>query len=182
MKPDRRLVFLGILASLLLTACGGGNSNNSSQSFVSGNGTVTFKSPESRKSAPDLTGRTLDGGKYEMVRGRVTVVNVWASWCAPCRAEAPALASLSQTFSSASFVGILTRDNIPSAKAFVRRFKVPYPTLIDDSILLRFQGALAANAIPTTLVIDKKGRVAARISGQITVASLTDIIEKVSAE
>ena len=182
MKRYKRLTILGIIVSILLTACGAGNSTSSSLNFIAGNGTVTFKAPESRKAAPDISGLTLDGTRYEMARGRVTILNVWASWCAPCRAEAPALVSLSKTYSEVSFVGILTRDNIGSAKAFVRNYKVPYPSLIDDSSLLRFQDSLAANAIPTTLVIDKKGRVAARISGEITVASLTNIIVKVSAE
>jgi hypothetical protein len=59
---------------------------------------------------------------------------------------------------------------------------VPYPTIIDDSILIGFKGSLPANAIPSTVVLDKNGRVAARISGVVTVASLTQLIERVSAE
>jgi thiol-disulfide isomerase/thioredoxin len=143
---------------------------------------VTFKSPAARKMAPSISGATLGGGTYAMVLGRVTVINVWASWCAPCRAEAPALVSLSQKFSEVSFVGILTRDNESTANAFVKRFGIPYPTLVDDSVLLGFRNSLPANAIPSTVVIDKKGRVAARISGEITVASLSDLIKRVSAE
>jgi thiol-disulfide isomerase/thioredoxin len=182
MKSSLRLVLLGISASLLLSACGGGSSTGASQSYVAGNGSITFKSVDARKSAPALSGKTLDGGNFALVSGRVTVVNVWASWCAPCRAEAPALASLSQSNPKVSFVGILTRDNESTARAFVRRFSLPYPTLVDDSVLLGFRGSLSANAIPTTVVIDKKGRVAARISGEITVASLTDLIDRLSAE
>ena len=81
-----------------------------------------------------------------------------------------------------TFIGILTRDNPPTAEAFQRRLGIPYPTLIDDSILLGFKGSLAANAIPSTVVIDREGRVAARISGEVTVASLSQLIESVSAE
>ena len=182
MKPDKRLAIIGISATLLLTACGGGNSPSGSQSFISGNGAVTFKSPGSRKPAPEISGVTLDGANYLAQKGKVTVINVWASWCAPCRAEAPTLASLSQSFQEVSFVGILTRDNESTARAFVKRFKLPYPTLVDDAILLGFAGSLSANAIPTTIVLDKQGRVAGRISGEITVASLSDLIKRVSAE
>jgi len=182
MKSRSRLVFVGFLALFLLSACGGGSSSNGSQSFVAGNGTVTFKNIDARKAAPSLSGRTLEGGSYSTTPGRITVVNVWASWCAPCRAEAPALASLSQSYPNVSFVGILTRDNESTAKAFVKRFSLPYPTLVDDSVLLEFQGSLSANAIPTTVIIDKNGRLAARISGEITVASLRDLIERLSAE
>lgn len=168
MKSYKKLSMFGISAMLLLTGCGGGNTAVGSRSFISGNGTVTFKSPESRKPAPEISGVTLDGGRYLAPKGRVSVLNVWASWCAPCRAEAPALAAISQAFPEVNFVGILTRDNQSTARAFVKRFKLSYPTLVDDSILLGFQGSLAANAIPTTIVLDKQGRVAGRISGEIT--------------
>ena len=92
------------------------------------------------------------------------------------------LVALSKKFSEVSFVGILTRDNPATAEAFQRRFALSYPTLIDDSILIGFKSSLPANAIPTTVIIDKKGMVAARISGQVTVASLTELITKVSGE
>ncbi len=182
MKSILRAIVIGTSSVLLLSSCGGGNSTGASQSFVAGNGTITYESMDARKAAPSLSGKTLDGGSFAMIPGKVTVVNVWASWCAPCRAEAPALASLSQSYTSVSFVGILTRDNESTARAFVKRFGLPYPTLVDDSVLLGFRGSLSANAIPTTVVIDKKGRVAGRISGEITVASLTQLIDRVSAE
>jgi thiol-disulfide isomerase/thioredoxin len=125
---------------------------------------------------------TLTGKNYTFNGGQVAVVNVWASWCAPCRAEAPTLAALSEKYTDVAFIGILTRDNPATAEAFVRRFALPYPTLIDDSVLIGFRKSLPANAIPSTVVIDKNGNVAARISGEITFASLSEIIEKVSAE
>ena len=181
MRPVRRWLPLALAISLLLTACGGGTTTGS-RSYIAGNGAVTFIKIQDRQLAPDISGVTLDGGTYHLASNRVAVLNVWASWCAPCRAEAPALASLSKTFPEVSFVGVLTRDDLASARSFVRRFAIPYPTLIDDSILIGFHNSLVANAIPTTIVIDKKGRVAARISGEITVASLTDLINRVSAE
>lgn len=181
MKVSRRFVLMGLALSILVTGCGGGSSSGS-RSYVAGNGAVTFIKAQERQVAPVIAGATLDGGTFYLPVGRVAVLNVWASWCAPCRAEAPALASLSKTFPDVSFVGVLTRDSVATANAFVRRFSVPYPSLVDDSILMGFHNSLVANAIPTTVVIDKKGRVAARISGEITVASLTDLITRVSAE
>jgi thiol-disulfide isomerase/thioredoxin len=177
----RTLALVGAISALLLTSCGGG-ATTGTRSYVAGNGTVTFIKVQDRASAPSIEGATLSGGTVHLGVGRVIVLNVWASWCAPCRAEAPALASLSKSFPDVSFIGVLTRDNIAGAKAFVRRFSIPYPTLIDDAILMGFHNSLIANAIPTTVVIDKKGKVAARISGEITVASLTDLINRVSAE
>ncbi len=181
MRAAYRYTLVGVVISLLLSGCGGGSSTGS-RSYIAGNGAVTFIHSSDRKQAPVIQGATLAGGTFHLAAHRVAVINVWASWCAPCRAEAPTLVALSKTFPDVSFVGILTRDSLPSARAFVRRFAIPYPTLIDDSILMGFQNSLFANAIPTTIVIDKKGKVAARISGQITVASLTDLIKRVSAE
>jgi thiol-disulfide isomerase/thioredoxin len=168
--------------SVLLTSCGGGGTSTSQESFVSGNGSVTFINPEKRVEAPALSGMTLSGTNYTYSVGKVAVVNVWASWCSPCRAEAPTLVALANKYSDVAFIGILTRDNPATAEAFQRRFSLPYPTLIDDSLLIGFKGSLPANAIPSTVLIDKAGRVAARISGAVTVASLSDLIERVSTE
>lgn len=175
--------FLFILfAVLTLTGCSGGGSSTSEESFVSGDGATTFIKIADRKIAPAITGMTLSGKQYTYTKDSVAVVNVWASWCAPCRAEAPTLTALANKYTDVSFIGILTRDNPATAEAFERRFKIPYPTIIDDSILIGFKGSLPANAIPSTVILDKKGYVAARISGTVTVASLSEIIEKVSSE
>ena len=171
-----------IALAIALTGCSGGGTSSSEESFVSGDGATTFIKIADRKIAPSITGLTLSGTNYTYAKDKVAVVNVWASWCSPCRAEAPTLASLANKYSDVAFIGILTRDNPANAEAFARRFKLPYPTVIDDSILIGFKGSLPANAIPSTVVLDKKGRVAARISGAITVASLTQLIERVSAE
>jgi len=173
---------LFIALAIALTGCSGGGTSSSEESFVSGDGATTFIKIADRKIAPSITGLTLSGTNYTYAKDKVAVVNVWASWCSPCRAEAPTLASLANKYSDVAFIGILTRDNPANAEAFARRFKLPYPTIIDDSILIGFKGSLPANAIPSTVVLDKKGRVAARISGAITVASLTQLIERVSAE
>jgi thiol-disulfide isomerase/thioredoxin len=171
-----------IALAIALTGCSGGGTSSSEESFVSGDGATTFIKIADRKIAQSITGLTLSGTNYTYAKDKVAVVNVWASWCSPCRAEAPTLASLANKYSDVAFIGILTRDNPANAEAFARRFKLPYPTIIDDSILIGFKGSLPANAIPSTVVLDKKGRVAARISGAITVASLTQLIERVSAE
>ena len=171
-----------IVLAFALTACGGGGTSTSEESFVSGDGSTTYIKSSDRKIAPTITGLTLSGNNYTYQKDRVAVVNVWASWCSPCRAEAPTLVALANKYKDVAFIGILTRDNPANAEAFERRFKIPYPTVIDDSILLGFKGSLPANAIPTTVILDKSGYVAARISGVVTVASLSELIEKVSAE
>jgi thiol-disulfide isomerase/thioredoxin len=175
-------LFIAPLVALVLSSCGGGGSSIAEESYVSGNGSVSYIKQADRIPAPRLSGMTLTGKNYTYDVGKVAVVNVWASWCAPCRAEAPTLAALSEKYSDVAFIGILTRDNPVNAEAFTRRFALPYPTLIDDSVLIGFRKSLPANAIPSTVLIDKNGDVAARISGEVTVASLSELIEKVSAE
>ena len=177
----RNFIFVPLIA-LALSSCGGGGSSIAEESFVSGNGSVSYIKPSDRIAAPALSGMTLSGKNYTFNVGQVAVVNVWASWCAPCRAEAPTLAALSEKYTDVAFMGILTRDNPVNAEAFARRFALPYPTLIDDSVLIGFRKSLPANAIPSTVLIDKRGDVAARISGEVTFASLSELIEKVSAE
>lgn len=174
-------LIIALATTLILTSCStGGLSSDSEKSYVSGNGAAVLIKESLRKSAPDLSGKTLDGGEFNYEIGKVTVVNVWASWCSPCRAEAPTLSAFASKNPEIQFVGILTRDNLSSAISFVNRFNLTFPTLIDDAIIASFRGTLSANAIPTTLIIDAKGRVAARISGQVTVSLLRELLEKVS--
>lgn len=176
----KKLTAILVLA-LTLSSCGN-STQVASKSYVAGNGTVTFIEPKDRKIGPTFSGTTLDGENFELPHGGIVVVNVWASWCAPCRAEAPTLAALANKYKGVVFVGVLTRDSEVAARAFQNRFNLPYPTLVDDSVLLGFRDTLSANAIPSTILMDPKGRVAARISGEITVASLSDLIEKLHAE
>ena len=131
------------------------------------------------KVPPILSGPTLTTGEITLNLNQVTVVNVWASWCAPCRAEAPVLQEFSVNYPQVQFAGILTRDNLSSARAFYETFNLTFPTFIDDSLLIGFGGSLIPNAIPTTLIIDQDGKVAVRISGEVTVAGLKKMLDKV---
>mgnify|MGYP000361341773 FL=1 len=173
---------LVLAALILLTGCSNGGASKAQESFIAGSGAVTKLKAGSRLDAPAISGMTLNGSTFTFTKGKVAVINVWASWCSPCRAEEPTLSALSRKYSDVQFIGILTRDNPVNAEAFARKRGTPYPTLIDDSILIGFRKSLPANAIPTTVVIDRQGRVAARISGGVTVASLSQLIEEVSAE
>ena len=176
-------VFSALVISLTtLTACGGGGSTNAAENFVAGDGATTYVAPADRIAAPKLGGMTLLGTSYQLPSNEIAVVNVWASWCSPCRAEEPTLAALTQIYPDVNFVGILTRDNLVNAEAFIRKRNSPYPTLIDDSVLIGFSKSLPANAIPTTVVIDKSGMVAGRISGIVTIASLSELLDKVKSE
>ena len=173
---------LALAALLLLSGCGNSGSATAGEDFIAGNGATTYISASDRVIAPTVQGMTLLGSQFKLPAKKMAVINVWASWCSPCRAEEPVLAAMSEKYSEVQFVGILTRDNPVNAEAFVRKNKSPYPTVIDDSILIGFSKILPANAIPTTLVLDKEGRVAGRISGVVTTAALSELIDKVESE
>ena len=174
-------ISLIVVTVLTLTACGGGSSVEE-ESFIEGSGAVTTIKSEERKAAPPLSGLTLTGKTFIFNPGKVAVVNVWASWCSPCRAEIPTLIELSRQYPEVQIMGILTRDNPVNAEALARRLEMPYPTFIDDSLLIGFKSTLPANAIPSTGLIDKNGNVAARISGEVTLASLSKLIRNLEAE
>ena len=182
MKRLALLGFGGLSTLFLLTGCSSGGLSTANQNaFVSGDGVAIYVKAPDRKIAPEISGATLENGKISLAFGKVTVVNVWASWCSPCRAEAPLLSDFAGRYKSkgVQFAGILTRDNAASALDFVKRFKISYPTFTDDSVLAKFRNSLVPNAIPTTLIIDANGYVAARVSGEVTVALLTNLLDKV---
>jgi thiol-disulfide isomerase/thioredoxin len=149
-------------------------------------GTITVVPEGKRQQAVELRGTTLEGAPLDVAsfRGKVVVLNVWGSWCPPCRKEAPDLqAAYTQLRpKGVEFVGIDTNDKDKAqALAFQKTFGVTYPSLADDggAALLALRGAVAANAVPTTLVLDRQGRIAARISRATTKATLAGVVEDV---
>lgn len=185
----RRLVLLAATAALLAgCSIGAGGSADDGTGFVSGDGSIVVLDGSQRRPAPDITGPTLDGGTYSLAaeRGKVVIMNVWASWCAPCRAEAPALERTWTEFRArpVSFVGLNTRDSMASADGYVRQFGITYPSIVDTDgrIQLLFRDTLPPQAIPSTVVIDQEGRVAARILGEVTESSLRGVIDSLLAE
>ncbi len=178
-----------LAGALLLAGCGSSASAGGTDSgFVAGDGSLVVLAEGSRPPAPALSGPTLDGGTFDLADhlGEVVVLNVWASWCAPCRAEAATLAAVSRDLApqGVQFVGLDTRDSDVSARGFVSAFDVGYPNVIDRDgrLQLLFSDSLPAQAIPSTLVIDRQGRVAARALGRVSESSLRGMIEPLLAD
>ncbi|MGV9280200.1 TlpA family protein disulfide reductase [Streptomyces sp. NPDC003730] len=159
-------------AALLVSACSsGGTSGGGGQTgFVTGSDGIATAKQGERADAPELSGKTVDGGRVDVAdyRGKVVVLNVWGSWCPPCRAEAKNFEKVYQDVKGqgVQFVGINTRDTSTGpARAFEKDYGVTYPSLYDPTgkLMLRFEkGTLNPQAVPSTLVIDKDGKVAAR--------------------
>jgi thiol-disulfide isomerase/thioredoxin len=183
MRAARVIGSIGVLL-LTLTAvvgCGGGDGQN----VTKDGGVQTLVPVEQRKEPIDLVGTTLTGTRLDVstLRGKPVVLNVWGSWCPPCRKEAPDLqAAATELGTGAAFVGINTRDDTGQAQAYERRFKVTYPSLVDDGdLLLSLRGAVTSQSPPITIVLDDKGRVAARFIGPVTRRSLVDMVNDVTA-
>jgi thiol-disulfide isomerase/thioredoxin len=162
--------------------------NVAEQGYVSGDGTTTIVAQSERRTAPELTGTTLDGQPFALADhlGEVVVLNVWASWCAPCRAEADDMQEVSSELAGkgVQFVGLNTRDSQAAASAFVDRFGLAYPSVVDTdgSRQLLFHETLPPSAIPSTIVIDQQGRVAGRAIGEVDRSRLLGMIEPILAE
>lgn len=182
------LLAVALPSALVLAGCSNDVGSSGNQGYVAGKGIITSVKAADRKQPGEVAGRTLDGKQVSLAdfRGKVVVVNVWGSWCGPCRAEAPMLAQASRDLAKKGvvFLGIDSRDpSKDAAKAFVRRFDVPYPSLYDQqgSTLLAFRGTLPPNSVPSTVVVDPQGRVSGSVLGSLTRTTLDDLVDDASS-
>lgn len=202
MRPiDRRSAVrwgAAALAGAVLTLAGACSSDPNSieaqaksgdrKGYISGDGTIEQIAPADRGNTVALTGTTLEGKPWSMkgTEGTVLVVNVWGSWCPPCIKETPELQQAWEQVQAekldVEFIGVDTQESPESGLAFQRANKVTYPSLgYDGGVpLLALQGKVAAT--PTTLVLDRQGRIAARVSGPLTTTTLRGLVDDVLTE
>jgi thiol-disulfide isomerase/thioredoxin len=181
-----------LAAMLILAACASTGADEQTRSAgqvgypdVARN--LTRVPPDERKELPTISGPALGSTQTistQDFRGKVVVINVWGSWCPPCRKEAPDLQAASvETKDIAQFVGITSKDYGPApAEAFVRSFKITYPSIYDPTgkVLLAFAGELPPSAIPSTMIIDRQGRLAVRVLSEVSKITLVDMINDVA--
>ncbi|GAA2029419.1 TlpA disulfide reductase family protein [Agromyces tropicus] len=155
----------------------------SGKGYIAGDGTIAEYPADQRGEPIAFSGTTIDGGALDSadLAGEVTVVNFWYAGCAPCRAEAPILQQVFEDFDGegATFVGVNVRDQAPTAASFEENFGITYPSIVDandGAVQYAFAGDVPPAAVPTTLVLDAEGRVAARILGQLEDASILSTI------
>ena len=190
-RPRFRMLLPAVLVALLLAPAlsGCGTQGTGSKGYVVGDGVITKLPAGQRTRIGTVSGTTLDGKHVDLAddRGKVVVVNVWGSWCPPCRAEAPTLASAEKRLrgDGVVFVGINTRDpSKANGLAFERRYGVAYPSIYDPDgkNLLAFRGTISPSSIPSTLIVDRQGRVAASILGQVpSSTTLVDLVHDVKS-
>ncbi|RLP75665.1 TlpA family protein disulfide reductase [Mycetocola tolaasinivorans] len=153
------------------------------KNYVAGDGSVTEVAAADREKPVEYSGKDEHGKTISSkdLLGEVVVMNYWYAGCAPCRAEAPDLQALNEKYDGkgAQFVGVNVFDQAETALAFNKTYGITYPSILDvndGSVKLAFTGQVRPNAVPTTLVIDKQGRVAARILGKISDRSILDTL------
>lgn len=191
------------LGVLLLAACGtdtssrydsgggsggGGGDDGSNTGYVAGDGVTKEIDPDDRTDPVEFSGKTYDDKEFSSAdaRGHILVANVWYASCAPCRKEAPELKKIAEDYADkdVEFVGINVRDQAGPAQAFEKNYELPYPSLpdLDAKIMYDLRGQVSPNAVPSTLVLDDEGRVAARISGAADPSILRSMLDRVLGE
>jgi thiol-disulfide isomerase/thioredoxin len=174
----------GLAATAALAGCGSdsGSSNGAETGFVNVQTGVTQISAGHRQAMPALSGTTLQGKTLSAsYAGHVTVINVWGSWCTPCREEAPDFAEAYQKFESkgVEFLGINTRDDNAAALAYDAQFGIKFPSLQDpdEMLVLALKQIIPATSVPSTVIVDSSGKVAVRALGGITEPELAQEID-----
>lgn len=189
-----------IIAGFMLAACSSNGQSTSSDEdlnpdsseqdsgYVSGDGTVTVWSPGEREEPVELAGETFDEDDVDLadLHGDVVVLNFWYAACPPCRAEAPDLreVALDTEDDGVHFFGVNSVDGPGTAQAFEKNLEIPYPSFYDEQSkgVAAMQGKVALQAVPTTVVLDDEGRVAARVIGRTDATTLGELVDDVLAE
>ena len=172
-------VLVLLVAALVVTVFTHGNS--SSASSAGGDNMVAYPVGH-RPAAPDFTATSLTGTpiNFASYKGKIVVVNVWGSWCSPCRDEAETLKYLDEEYGpqGVAFLGDDIQDTPVNALNFLHTHGISYPSVNDASGAVEERLAIAVpiNGTPTTLVIDKTGHVAGMIDGPVTWQDMTTLL------
>lgn len=188
---------VAVASALLLAGCTSGNdgladqfAEGSGKNYIAGDGTITVYDTSDRGEPIEFSGETVEGESFDSAdaAGKVQVVNFWYAGCAPCRVEAPILQEVYDAIDAeqVSFTGVNVRDQAANAASFEKDYGITYPSVLDvasGEAQLAFAGRVPPAAVPTTIVLDQDGKVAARVLGQLKDASILEtIIDDLLAE
>jgi peroxiredoxin len=186
-------VVTALACAALVAGCSTGSdqvdvNNGGEFRFVAGTAAGEVIPVDERASAPDFRGTLLDGGSFHSAElaGHVGVLNFWGSWCPPCRVETPEFSDVAADLADdgVRFLGIDVKETDKQfAQAFIDRFSITFPSLYDPrgEVALAFRD-YPANAIPSTIVLDAEGRVAAVYTGQVAQDDLRRVLDRVLRE
>jgi thiol-disulfide isomerase/thioredoxin len=180
----RRLAAALVTAALATGALAGCGAESWEKQCTTTNGVIEC-APDQRPQVDAVTGELLDGGSYDVAndRGKVVVVNFWGSWCNPCRAEADDLERTYQATKAkgVTFIGVNSRDDRDAAKAF-ERGRVTFPSIFDPDAKVALEFDVTQVSTPSTLILDRQGRIAAAKRGATVVSELQPLVERIAAE
>ena len=181
MRRPAAVLTAAALAAGALAGCG---SESWEQRCTTTNGIIEC-APDQRPQVEGVTGELLDGGTYDIAsdRGKVVVVNFWGSWCNPCRAEADDLETTYQATKAkgVTFVGVNSRDDRDAAKSF-ERGRVTFPSIFDPNAKVALQFDVTQVSTPSTLILDRQGRIAVAKRAPVVASELQPLVERVAAE
>ena len=157
--------------------------SGTNKNYISGDGSVTEFQGE-RSVGEHWVAETFDGQVLDSknLLGQVVVLNFWYAGCAPCRAETPDLADIASEYEGkgVQVVGVNVRDTAETALAFARNHNLNYPSVMDiefGSVVQAYTGVVSPSAVPTTLVINGKGEITARVLGRFVPSTLRSLVE-----
>ncbi|MGF1427375.1 TlpA family protein disulfide reductase [Kitasatospora sp. LaBMicrA B282] len=193
--PRFRMAALLTAAAAVLTVAGcsstgSGGSGDAQAGFVTGSSGIDTVPAAGRKPAPVISGTDLEGKQVSLAdySGKIVVINIWGSWCSPCRQEAKGLEQSYEKYQAqgVQFLGINTRDtSTTNARQFEVNQGITYPSIYDPdgTQILKFpKGSLNPESIPTTLVIDRQGRLAGRAMKPMSTYDLDAMLTPLLAE
>lgn len=177
-------------AVVLLAGCAGMDveATDADTRYIEGDGVATEYAPDERTEAPEIGGETLEGDSLALSEyaGDIVVLNFWASWCAPCRAEKPVLQEVREenADNGVTFLGVNIKDERNAAQAFEDNLEVPYPSLYDQpgEIPQELRDTVPPQAVPSTLVIDRDGQIAGRVIGASDYLTLSELVDDIVAD
>ena len=178
-------------AVFAVTACSGGSNAVDTSSagqfrFVNATSRGALIPVAARQPAGALVGTLIGGGTYRLAadRGKVVLINFWASWCAPCVTESPMLESVYRSLADrgVGFVGIDVKDERQAAQAFIADKHMTYPMVYDEPARTALELNIPAGGLPVTTLIDRAGRVAAVYLGAVQRADVTAVLHRLIAE
>ena len=171
------LIFAVLAGAVTFTFLGDNSSTAKSE-----NSAVKIITEKDRKNVPDLDVVSYANKPVSFETDKIVVLNFWASWCAPCRAETPLLVQMAKDFPEVQFIGLTNSDTRDAALSFADQYGITYEIADGDGYLEELAEVQRIFGLPTTLVLDENQRIAAKVIGEISNADFRTALMKLLAE